>query len=296
MKSPITLVLSVTFILVALIYAFDSHFAWGPQNIKKGDPASAIPSTTWEETRSSSPSAFTPSTGNTTENISPVDGAVAYAKDISRLELSGTPQDQLSIFRLLTKCLDAERILIALPSASINEAKDSISSFRANLIATQQDCSKVPREKIFDRFKYLNSANAAKLPEAAIDYYRAGPSGQPEDLITRPDDLGVLEWKRNAIAGLTEAAATGNRDSMALLSDIFSNREDQVNFNQEMSVAYLMLLQMSRPIGDLTASKYRQIEIERQTRAMSSDQIKRAELLSQSLFEKCCQRRLANDH
>lgn len=88
--------------------------------------------------------------------------------------------------------------------------------------AKMASCSSIPQRQIADRTVQLEKAVLAHVPRAAWYYFAAGPNGQPLDLLSRPDDLGVAAWRTKAVEYLKAEAEAGGQEAIMQLSSIYS--------------------------------------------------------------------------
>ena len=145
-------------------------------------------------------------------------------------------------------------------------------------------CVGVTQQQLKDGYENMKISTDANLRGAAHDFLCAGPLGDPQMLLQRPDDPLVIEWKAKALDYLRKAAESGDRLAMGDLSLIYRD-SDMVAADPVESLGYAIAQdQLAQRAGDNGLTGFLTIRLKEATPA----QVEAANAKARQLLDRCC--------
>jgi len=145
---------------------------------------------------------------------------VPLSQQVDNLLASGKPADAYKAFALVQACVDfaKEGDLYTqgniLPGSVMPEMIGMSEEQKARQVKLCKDVTQRMRDS---RLDHLAIAARAGVRGASIDFYDAGPFGDPSALVSRPNDPLVIQWKQQAIAQLHASADKGDLSSLGIM-------------------------------------------------------------------------------
>ncbi len=141
---------------------------------------------------------------------------------LKELADSKKPEDAFKRYQILAACFHDAEELKSFDSWAINEDNRlHIAERKPELEKSMRQCVGVDYTAMAHRFDLLNLAVRANVKGAASAYLHEGPNGDKFALETRPTDPNVLDWKRQAIAQLENAAQHCDQSAMSDLAQVY---------------------------------------------------------------------------
>ena len=142
--------------------------------------------------------------------------STSLAADIKELTSTDTPHEAYRVYAVLAECSLAKEVVNA--EQLVKQAERLPGALEAAKLRQEKVCSGLTDLDTGTqrRLALLETAAAAGVPGAAVRLTNMGPLGDFNNLLTRPHDQVVLDWRKR-MADLLLLAAQ-NRDTEALLS------------------------------------------------------------------------------
>lgn len=223
------------------------------------------------------------------------DGALAVAPDasiplgaqIDRLTSTRNPADAFRAYALVHNCMrfTATGTLQVYDAASPRWRREINAQEKWGL---DRLCNGMTDRIRQDSHAQLLIAAQAGVPGADIAFLRAGPSGDPGALRSRPDDPLVLAWKKQAVAQLAARAARGDHGSITALLAAYEKGE-VVPRDPVASLPYaiadkLWFEERSLQAKDAAAPAYDDAYVRTVEQSMTPQQVAAAELSGKKMF------------
>jgi len=228
MPSKTTVVLVVSAAVLMLVYAY----APGPGDSKP--VAVQAP-----KTGPSLSSYFNLAAGNALAPAVAIDAPSLSAR-LERLAASGTADDAEAAYYLLEECIyfNAEGHV---PSVEFARGSELTAAEKA---AETKLCGGMTQSQKNSRLDFLAAAVKGGANGATSSFLEEGPFGDPNALRDRPDDPLVREWKRQAIAQLTERADDGEIIGATTLMKEYQRGGDIVPKDPLLAYGYVLALRL----------------------------------------------------
>ncbi|MFZ4873941.1 hypothetical protein ACL9RI_02560 [Janthinobacterium sp. Mn2066] len=166
--------------------------------------------------------------------------APSLGAQLERLAASGNPDDADAAYHLLDDCIyfNAEGHLPSVEFARGSELTAGETAAEAKL------CGGMTQSQKNSRLDFLAAAVKGGAYGATSSFLEAGPFGDPNALRDRPNDPLVLEWKRQAIAQLTERADDGEIIGATTLMKEYLRGGDIVPKDPLLAYGYVSALRL----------------------------------------------------
>lgn len=193
------------------------YLAWNakdssPENVQK--PATAARQTITRATPQALEAAVPVKKGST--------NAKTALEELKELAHSATPEDSFKRYQILAACLKNEQNLKALNELPINQENRSfIDIHKPSYVEIQKRCEGISFTDISHRFDLLNLAVRANVPGAASAFFEEGPFGDINAIEARPSDPNVIQWKKQAIEQLENAAQNCDQLAVSDLTQVY---------------------------------------------------------------------------
>lgn len=207
---------------------------------------------------------------------------VSLAAQIDRLTATGRPEDAQRAFKIALDCKEGRD----------DQRKGDPTATPAFLSIA---CGDITNLQMREMGKNLDKAVAARIPDALFAKLQFGPlGGNPQALIDMPNDPSVMEWKKNIVADVTDAAwDSGDFLLLAALSRIHSEGVIAQKNPQLALGYYLAMFDITFTNGG-TPGQFREgraKELAKRSVGMSPEQIAEAEALAKKIALNCCSKK-----
>lgn len=159
---------------------------------------------------------------------------ISLPDQIDRLIATRNPANALKAYWLVTDCIHFQQWgnlpVFAFPvfrEMTVTEKSDEVKL-----------CSGLTERLKTASLENLSYAVKNGVSGAAIAFLQAGPFGDKSALESRPNDPLIIEWKKQAIAQLTEIANNGDYMSVLVLANEYDSSNGVVENNPSLAFTY----------------------------------------------------------
>lgn len=148
-----------------------------------------------------------------------------FGEEIAALTATRDPEGALTAYGIIEGC-EALRSLFepdAMPQA---------------LLRRKEQCATITDAMRRSRFDYLRTAAFAGAPGAGSFWFRYGPSGDKEALLSRQNDPSVIEWKQQAMALLIRDGDQGDINALQDLMNGYAGNSPGFDPDPQRALAY----------------------------------------------------------
>jgi len=205
-----------------------------------------------------------------------------YVKGLYGAANGGDKQAAYNIYRAETICAMAPRVQQNIKEMSLANDPGVFASYQATVNDIKSVCADFNGSER-ERHEYLLIAVRGGVPKAATSFAFEPPEGVDNFHTERidPNDPRVIQWKKDAIGYLTQAASQGDTGSIGMLSGFYANGQ-MAQQNLQLALTYTIALAKLR--NDDLNSQY----INELTGKLTPDQINTATAAANQLVSSCC--------
>lgn len=204
---------------------------------------------------------------------------------LSKSANAGNAADAFQAYQLARTCFSIPEREGSVPLI----APENVLKYQDEIAKDKLSCASVTPRQIYDRTQNLRIAMHAGIRDAIMANFLDGPHGDIAELVSRPDDLLVQQWKSDAEASLNELASTGDKEALWRLSSAYQGGE---LFEADASKAYMYQYAL-REISQQDGTKFsrgREILLNILASKLSSEQLAAARREGAALARQCCAR------
>jgi hypothetical protein len=204
---------------------------------------------------------------------------ISLSDQVDRLIATRDPNDALDAYRLVQDCIDFEKWgnipFFGFPHPREMTGEEKNGEMRL--------CSGLTERMKTSRLDHLAYAAKNGAQGADVTFFVEGPFGDRSALDSRPDDPLVMEWKKQAIAQLTENAGNGNHASLTVLANEYETSSGVAENNPSLALTYAFA---ARKIDDHIGipSPYSDESLAQLQGKLSANEIKEAATAATSIY------------
>jgi len=205
-----------------------------------------------------------------------------YVKGLYGAANSGDKQAAFNIYRAETICAMGPRVQQNIKEMSLANDPGVFASYQSTANDIQSICSDFNGSER-ERHEYLLIAVKGGVPKAATSFAFEPPEGVDNFHTERidPNDPRVIQWKKDSIGYLTQAATQGDTGAIGMLSGFYANGQ-MTQQNLQLALTYTIALAKLRN-EDLNSE-----DITELSGKLTPDQVNTATAAANQLVNSCC--------